>query len=140
MNRCDLSEEETTKALHALYQVPLPKTQKNLHSQADGTASIVTSAGVSHFNQSHHNLSSNAIPNQGKKNCKSKTAPNTARNCGPVQISNSTENSQREVVTSRRLNDIQPLLEISTMNKSNTPYASKEKHGAKDKPVNVRGM
>ncbi|KAM7467084.1 hypothetical protein LguiB_014646 [Lonicera macranthoides] len=136
MNRCDLSEEETTKALYALYQVPLPETQKTLHGQADGTASVVTSAGVCHFNQSHHNLSSNAIPNQGKKNCKSKTALKTASNCRPVQISNSAENSQREVVTSRRLNDIQPLLEISTMNKSNAPYASKEKHGAK--LVNIR--
>uniref|UniRef100_F6HPZ9 CW-type domain-containing protein n=1 Tax=Vitis vinifera TaxID=29760 RepID=F6HPZ9_VITVI len=42
MNRCSISEEETTKALIALYQAPAPESQHNLQSRADSEISNAT--------------------------------------------------------------------------------------------------
>ncbi|KAK9280814.1 hypothetical protein L1049_003703 [Liquidambar formosana] len=42
MNRCNFSEEETTKALIALYQVPASEGQNNLQNHPDGIVSGLT--------------------------------------------------------------------------------------------------
>ncbi|KAG0502675.1 hypothetical protein HPP92_002747 [Vanilla planifolia] len=45
LNNCNVSEDETTKAFHELYPVPVPVSDTNLTSHLDAAASTVTSAG-----------------------------------------------------------------------------------------------
>ncbi|KAA8529333.1 hypothetical protein F0562_033868 [Nyssa sinensis] len=67
MNRCSISEEETTKALIAHYQVSAPESQNNLHVHPGGVVSGVTSSDARLFYQNHENVGSHAIPSGGKK-------------------------------------------------------------------------
>ncbi|KAM3755481.1 hypothetical protein ACB098_02G042700 [Castanea mollissima] len=46
MNRCDISEGETTNALRALYQLPVPESQNNPQNHVSGTA-LGVSTGTS---------------------------------------------------------------------------------------------
>ncbi|KAA8527472.1 hypothetical protein F0562_034813 [Nyssa sinensis] len=146
MNRCDISEEETTKALNAGYQVHLPENQNNLQNNADRTASGVTAADVRHFDHNHHNLSSSANPKRGKKKQASEETCNTASDGGQRLISNFTKNFLQEAVKSRSLNDMnQPLSESNLMNNSNARHLSKscnfsmEKHIHKQKEKRENG-
>ncbi|KAA8548500.1 hypothetical protein F0562_000233 [Nyssa sinensis] len=82
LNCCDISKEETTKALNTLYQVPLPESQNDLQKHAHRTALGVTSADVRHFDHTHQNLSSHAMPNRGKKKNVSKELPYKASDGG----------------------------------------------------------
>lgn len=63
MNRCDISEEETTEAVYALNQMPISGGQSNMQSHATGTAIRVSYADALH----HHKSSSDVISGQGKK-------------------------------------------------------------------------
>nr|CAD1828425.1 unnamed protein product [Ananas comosus var. bracteatus] len=57
MNSCNISEEETTKALNALYMVPAPESAVVLDARHDLPASSVTMAGAQPSNQrSEHNM------------------------------------------------------------------------------------
>lgn len=131
MNRCDISEEETTKALHALYQLPLPESQNNLQSHAGRTAPGVTSADVLHLNQNHQNLNSDAMPNRERKKHISKETPNTASHSAVVQTSNFTKNPREEIMKGKSLDETNHrLLETNMMKKSNPRPGDelKEKH------------
>lgn len=122
MNRCDISEEETTNALHALYQLPLPQSQIHLQNHVAGTAA----RAAGHFDQSHLNLSSHPMPNPRKKKQKSKGTPYAAINGDRFQISGSTNDIQQEEMKRRRLNDTQqPILESKLMSNSNVEHLSK---------------
>ncbi|KAK9288449.1 hypothetical protein L1049_016906 [Liquidambar formosana] len=118
MNRCDISEEETTKALNALYQLPGSENENNLLNRANGTASGVTLADVRYLDQNHWNLSSHAMPNREKKKHKTKEIQNGNSSSGLIQISNSTKNHCQESMKGRSLNGMnQPLSESSLMRK-----------------------
>ncbi|GLT60863.1 hypothetical protein SLA2020_336070 [Shorea laevis] len=65
LNHCNISEEETTKALNALYQLPVSESQTNLQNHVSGTALGGYLGGVQHLDQ---NVSAQAVSNQGKKN------------------------------------------------------------------------
>ncbi|KAH7513338.1 hypothetical protein FEM48_Zijuj12G0189500 [Ziziphus jujuba var. spinosa] len=65
MNRCDISEE-TTKALNALYQLPVSDHQSSPQNQANGSASKVTAVGDQHPDQNLHSNNSHSISNQEK--------------------------------------------------------------------------
>ncbi|KAK9292421.1 hypothetical protein L1049_020391 [Liquidambar formosana] len=67
MNNCSFSEEETTNALNALYQVPIPEIQNNQKSYPDGAASGVPLADIRNLNQNHIDHSFNVAPGDGKK-------------------------------------------------------------------------
>ncbi|XP_034685577.1 uncharacterized protein LOC117914375 isoform X2 [Vitis riparia] len=67
LNHCDISEEETTKALNALYQLSIPESQTSMHNHVNGIASGVTLDDVRHPGQNHQNPSSHDMPNEGKK-------------------------------------------------------------------------
>ncbi|KAK6117361.1 hypothetical protein DH2020_048879 [Rehmannia glutinosa] len=67
MNRCDISEDETTKALHASYLVPLPENQLSFQAHADGTMAGVNSASAHHFNQNHSNCASGQMKKQKQR-------------------------------------------------------------------------
>ncbi|CAK9158792.1 unnamed protein product [Ilex paraguariensis] len=128
MNQCDISEEETTKALHELYQLPLAKSQNNFQNNADRTASGVTSADARHFNLNRQNLSSDALLDQGKKKYKSKETSDITSNGGLIQTPKFGKNSRQEAGKSRRLNDTQqPLSETNLMSKSNGNTKQKKK-------------
>ncbi|KAG0495716.1 hypothetical protein HPP92_000407 [Vanilla planifolia] len=45
LNNCSISEDETTKVFHELYQVPAPVSGTNLTSHLDAATSSITSAG-----------------------------------------------------------------------------------------------
>lgn len=110
MNRCDISEEDTTKALQALYQ-PVPESQVNLQNHADRAASGVTSADLGQIDQNHRNFNTDAMPNRGKKKHKPKP---TGSSSGLMQTSKLTKDFREEAVKSRSLNDMnQPLPETN---------------------------
>ncbi|CAI8588860.1 unnamed protein product [Vicia faba] len=67
MNSCDFSEDETTKALYASYQVPISEGQNNLQTHASETAFGVSSADASQFGLNHKKSNSNVLLYQGKK-------------------------------------------------------------------------
>ncbi|KAL5079663.1 hypothetical protein RYX36_008084 [Vicia faba] len=67
MNSCDFSEDETTKALYASYQVPISEDQNNLQTHASETAFGVSSADASQFGLNHKKSNSNVLLDQGKK-------------------------------------------------------------------------
>ncbi|KAF3456193.1 hypothetical protein FNV43_RR00843 [Rhamnella rubrinervis] len=125
MNRCDISEEETTKALHALYQLPVSDHQNSLQNQANGSASGVTAVDFQHLGQNLQNINSNAIPNRGKKRHGSKEIPNSGSS-NLFFISNPTKNHLHEPVKSKSLNDMNQLsLESNPVKKSSSQHLSK---------------
>lgn len=67
MNRCDISEEETTKALNALYQLPSSESLTNPQTHANRTSYIVPSGHAQHLDPNYQNLNSNGMSNRGKK-------------------------------------------------------------------------
>ncbi|XP_057959592.1 cysteine-tryptophan domain-containing zinc finger protein 7-like [Malania oleifera] len=121
MNRCDISEEETTKALNALYQLPLPENQNNTHNHANGTAFGIMTADTQQLDQNHHNFSSNAMHNKVKKKHGSKEIPRSR---------------QHESLKSRILNDVNlSHSESNLMKKSSFQHSSMSHYLANEKLV-----
>ena len=145
MNRCDISEEETTKALHALYQLPLPDSQNHIQNHGSNIAAGVSSTAACHFDQNNWNFSSNGLPNQRTKKQGSKAASYAASNGGPIQISGLTKNIRQDTGKRRSLNDMnEPFLESNLMSNSSVQNLSKScnfpvdksTHKQKEKHVN----
>ncbi|GFZ14018.1 hypothetical protein Acr_24g0002080 [Actinidia rufa] len=145
MNRCDISEEETTKALHALYQLPLPDSQNHIQNHGSNIAAGVSSTDTCHFHQNYWNFSSNGLPNQRTKKQGSKAAPYAASNGGPIQISGLTKNIRKDAGKRRSLNDMnEPFPESNMMSNSSVRNLSKScnfpvdksTHKQKEKHVN----
>lgn len=67
MNSCDFSEDETTKALYASYQMPISEGQNNLQTHASETAFGVSSVDASQFGLNHKKSNSSVLHDQGKK-------------------------------------------------------------------------
>ncbi|KAL3508072.1 hypothetical protein ACH5RR_033454 [Cinchona calisaya] len=67
MNRCDISEEETTKALYALYQLPIPENQHGIQNHDDRPATGVYSVDEHLLNQNHQNVGIDYKSNGRKK-------------------------------------------------------------------------
>ncbi|KAL4642890.1 hypothetical protein ACB092_02G052500 [Castanea dentata] len=126
MNRCDISEGETTNALRALYQLPVPESQNNPQNHVSGTALGVSTGYVQHLDQNHLNSSSHDIFNRGKKKYSSKEIANAGTSGGPFQISNSTKKQLQESAKSRSLNDMnQRRAESIPMKKSSSQHVSR---------------
>ena len=56
MNHCDISEEETTKALYASYQLPVLENQHWIQNHADRPATGAHAVDEQLLNQSHQNV------------------------------------------------------------------------------------
>ncbi|XP_022741106.1 uncharacterized protein LOC111292786 isoform X2 [Durio zibethinus] len=126
MNRCDISEEETTKALNALYQVPVAENQNNPQNHANGTTSIVTSAHLQHLDQNNSSFSSQASHIRGKKKHGLKEVQK-AGSSGLSQMSNTKIKLQQESLKNRSLSDMTQFhVESNLKNKST--FEQKEKH------------
>ncbi|KAG6664314.1 cysteine-tryptophan domain-containing zinc finger protein 7-like isoform X1 [Carya illinoinensis] len=145
MNRCDISEEETTKALNALYHLPVSENQNNLPNHVTGTALGAAFGDVQHLEESHQNLSSHAISNQVKKKHGFKERANAVTIGGHYKISNSAKNKVQETVKSRSLNGTnQHHVEPNPMKRSSSQALStlrdlvveKDMLNQREKPIN----
>lgn len=67
MNRCDISEEETTNALYALYQMPISEGQNNMQSHAAGTAIGASSVDAVQLDLNQKKSSSVVLSDRGQK-------------------------------------------------------------------------
>ncbi|XP_012455485.2 cysteine-tryptophan domain-containing zinc finger protein 7 [Gossypium raimondii] len=126
MNRCDISEEETTKALRALYQVPVAENQSNPENHANGTMSLVTSAHLQHLDQKNSSFNSQVSSIQGKKNHGQKELPK-AGNSGLSLMSNSKKNQRQESLKSRSLKNVTQVPIESNLTKKSS-FQQKEKY------------
>lgn len=94
MNRCSVSQEETTNALNALYQVPISGIQNNQQSYPVGTATGGTLVEAQHLNQNCQDLSFCAVPSGGKKKLEAKVVSNVAPHSGSKDAMNFKKNQQ----------------------------------------------
>lgn len=118
MSRCDISQEETTNALYALYQPPLPDSQNNLHYQAKGSSRL-TSVDPGHFDKNYQKHNSNDDSNRVTKKYGLKKLSNVGSSSIP------TESSLHEPTNNRSLNDInKPPIENKLVKKSKPHYMS----------------
>ncbi|KAA8549191.1 hypothetical protein F0562_000875 [Nyssa sinensis] len=139
MNRCSISEEETTKALIAHYQVSAPESQNNLHVHPGGVVSGVTSSDARLFYQNHENVGSHAIPSGGKKKQGLKEVSNATNQDGTTQFPNSLKKNLQASVKSQSLNGVNqspPVNELDLQNLSKSSSAVAEKHRHKQKEKN----
>ncbi|XP_059659524.1 cysteine-tryptophan domain-containing zinc finger protein 7 isoform X2 [Cornus florida] len=137
MNRCSFSEEETTKALIALYHVPAPESQNNRHDHLGGVVSGVTSFDARHFGQHLQNFDSHIVPSGGKKKHGLKEVSNATNQDGIAQFPNSRKNLQASV-KSRSLNggNQSPTVserEFQQVSKSGSIVVEKQGHKQKEK-------
>lgn len=145
MNRCDISEEETTKALNALYHLPVSESQNNFQNHVSGTALGAAFGDVLHLGENHQNLSSRAISNQVNKKHGFKERANAVTIGGPYKISNSAKKKLQETEKSRSLNGTnQHHVEPNPVKRSSSQALStlrnlvveKDTHNQREKPIN----
>ncbi|PIN18026.1 hypothetical protein CDL12_09311 [Handroanthus impetiginosus] len=119
MNHCDISEDETTKALQALYVVPAPENQHNCQAHADGTMNGLGSASAHHFEQDNGNFASDQLKKQ-----KLKENQNTISMSNAV-LSNGKKHLQRLALKNGSSKELKPTLTgVKAMNASNTQHPS----------------
>ncbi|XP_050372942.1 cysteine-tryptophan domain-containing zinc finger protein 3-like [Argentina anserina] len=124
MNQCDISEEETTKALNALYQQPSSESLTNLLTHASGTTSVVPSDHAQHLDR-------DSMYDRVKKRLGAKERHNTINGGGGVLIS-----YLQEPVKCTSLNDVnQPPLESNSMKKSTDQRMSNLQNLGMDKNI-----
>lgn len=112
MNRCGISEEETTKALRALYQFPTAaiaasasETQtNNQHEHPDRKLLGVASIDAFHSGLENRALGIQVADASGKKKYGSKDSTDESKQPGLMQSSSKINNFQ-EISNNRSLND-----------------------------------
>ncbi|XP_057460813.1 cysteine-tryptophan domain-containing zinc finger protein 7-like [Actinidia eriantha] len=135
MNRCSVSEEETTKALIAIYQVPVSENQNNQHGHPSGALPGLSLADASHFGQNRQNLGFRAVPSGGKKNG-TKDVSAAFSQVGPAQLPNSVKKNPQAAVKSRSLNSANqspPANVIEPIHLSTSSVLEKHQHKPKEK-------
>ncbi|GMY16441.1 cysteine-tryptophan domain-containing zinc finger protein 7-like isoform X1 [Fagus crenata] len=106
MNRCTVTQEETTQALVALYQVPASESQTFLHGNPGGVIAGVTFANVRHPDQNNQNIGLHSMPSSGKKKDGLKETSDATFKDDPSQLSNSMKKNLQASVKGRSLNDV----------------------------------
>ncbi|XP_072983792.1 cysteine-tryptophan domain-containing zinc finger protein 7-like [Typha latifolia] len=137
MNSCDISEEETTKALNALYMAPAPEIGINSDGRHDVAALSMTAANVLHLNQGvEQNVQ--CMTTIGKRKSGPKDETNVPNHLSITQASNSLKKKQQ--AASRNLNDVNNHhLEPSSYSKAASEHGNKpmdftvEKHKSRQK-------
>ncbi|KAF3962416.1 hypothetical protein CMV_013055, partial [Castanea mollissima] len=94
MNQCSFSEEETTNALNALYQVPISQIQNNQQTYPVGTAPGGTLLEAPHLNQNCQDLVFSAVTSGGKNKLRAKTVSNEDPHIGSKDVLNFKKNQQ----------------------------------------------
>ncbi|GLT42503.1 hypothetical protein SLA2020_164990 [Shorea laevis] len=136
MNKCDVSEEETTKALIALYQVPVADNHISLNSNPGNIASRTLEAGVQHPDQSHRTSGSHSMPSGGRKKQGLKEMPNVTNKDPPTQLSHPKKITQASVRTGSLYMNQSPVVGepgFQQQSKSWDLPVEKHRHKQKDK-------
>ncbi|XP_020226190.1 uncharacterized protein LOC109807896 [Cajanus cajan] len=140
MNRCNISEEETTKALYALYQMPIPEGQNNMQSHATGPETGVTSVDALQLGLNHQKSSSDVMFDLGKKKNSMNEKAKPGINNDMHQLSNTEKNNAQESVKNRNLNDMnQWPADSNRTKKSNSKHLIEEKKTVKAKEKQRNG-
>lgn len=141
MNRCSVSEEETTektKALIAQCQVPAPESQNNVPRNPGGFMEGEALPKSWNPDQNLESFGLHAMPSGGKKKNGPKELSNASNRDGSVQLPNSMKKNLQASVKSRSLNDVNqsPLLselDLQQLSKSSDMAVEKRKHKYKEK-------
>lgn len=134
MNKCSISEEETTKALHALYQLPVSQCNTN----ANGVNAVASNTVLAEGQFLNHTFGNNTtnLPAIGKKKHKLKDPPNLVNGPALLQGSASVKKNQQASVKSRNLNDVNVnryQLESNMLSKTDLEHANNSTDFAVDK-------
>lgn len=105
-NRCSISEEETTKALIASYQVPAIDNQINLNSNIGNNISRTQAADIQHPYQSHRSNGLHSTPSGGRKKHGLKEISNVTEKDGPTQLSHSMKKTVQASDRNESINDV----------------------------------
>ncbi|XP_031258978.1 uncharacterized protein LOC116117085 isoform X1 [Pistacia vera] len=138
MNRCSFTEEETTKALIAQYQVPAPESHNNLHINSGGVLPRANFPDVRHPDPNYRNFGPHAPPHGGKKKHGLKEIAGATIKDSHTQSSNSMKKNIRASVRSGILNDMgQPSVvgepDNRQVSRSSDLPGEKQKHKQKEK-------
>ncbi|KAG2697356.1 hypothetical protein I3760_07G102100 [Carya illinoinensis] len=131
MNRCSVAEEETTKALIALHQIPAPESQTNLHGNPGGVLTGAMLANVRRPDQNHQNIGSDSMPWGGQKKDGLTEAPDVSYKDGLSQLSNSVKKNLQASVKDRSLNDVNQSPDSQQLSKSSDLPVKKHKEKQK---------
>ncbi|RDY01624.1 hypothetical protein CR513_15022, partial [Mucuna pruriens] len=124
MNRCNISEEETTKALYALYQMPITEGQNNMQSHAIEPESGVRSVDALQLGLNHKKSSSDVMLDRGKKKHGINEKAKSGINNDLHQLSNTEKNNAQESAKNRSLNDMnQRPADSNRMKKFNSKHS-----------------
>ncbi|KAH1108484.1 hypothetical protein J1N35_012252 [Gossypium stocksii] len=93
MNHCSVDEEETTKAVLTLHQVPAVASQTNLQNNLDSTMSRLKSADTLQPEQNQQCSGSHAMPPSGRKKHGLKEISNAMVKDGPTPMKKSIQAS-----------------------------------------------
>ncbi|XP_028751562.1 uncharacterized protein LOC114711340 [Neltuma alba] len=96
MNRCDISEETTTKALYASCQMPTSEGLNNIQNSASGAATGLGSAGAWQLGLAHQNSFSDALSDQRKKKLGAKEKKKAEISTDNLLSSDATQNRAEE--------------------------------------------
>lgn len=132
MNCCDISEEETTKALYALYQLPIPENQLGTQNHADRPATGVHSVDEHLLNQNYENVGFDYNAIGRKKTHKTKET---------IVTGSKEKNFQQGLVKRGSSKDMkQPSLGVNSVNRSiNKSEIAVKKHSNRQKQEHVTG-
>lgn len=131
MNRCSVDEEETTKAVFALYQVPAVENQTNLQSNPGSIMSRLPSADTLLPDHNQRSFGSNAMPTAGRKKHSSKEISNSVDKDGPTPMKKNMHSSVRsESLTDVTQSPVVGEPGLQHLLKCNLPV---EKHKCKQK-------
>ncbi|PIA61553.1 hypothetical protein AQUCO_00300819v1 [Aquilegia coerulea] len=136
MGRCSVSEEETTRALYALYGLPPPDSQNNVDNLLNGTAAGVALPEGQHLDLRHQDQNMLGVPSGGKRKHGLKETADVTSLTGPMHISNSINKNQQASLKSRSVNDVNhsPLdSNLANKGKSSDSAVEKHRHKRKDK-------
>uniref|UniRef100_A0A7N0T7C1 CW-type domain-containing protein n=1 Tax=Kalanchoe fedtschenkoi TaxID=63787 RepID=A0A7N0T7C1_KALFE len=132
MNRCDIEEEETTKALVSFYQASVPESDKNSSGHFGGRTPEALSAGIQ-----HPSFRFNSAGSITKKKTGMPDMTMAVRSQGPGDVGDRTKSLQ-PAVKSRSLNDVNQSpsvtdLDITHPKMSSDLFAEKNEKLSNDK-------
>lgn len=132
MNKCNITEEETTKAVHASYQLPVPVLVTNGHHDVANSGVVI--AGSQHL-QNNHDSGEHAIFGVAKKRPKAMDVPLPP---GPLMTNHLRENQEfpmqrrslgdmkSNVLNKSVLNESQMLTDVAEENQNNKQREKKK--------------
>lgn len=141
MNRCDISEEETTKALHSLYQLPLPENQNGTQYPTEKTTHGVNSVDQSNLNYQGNSLD---MADGRKKHYKLNETSSKGIKAGLTQTPVAKKFHQNVLKKGTLDDKKQPSPGVNQANKSSGQHLSKsenvlEMHSHRQKQEHVPG-